>query len=87
MPEGKYWVKPKLITVSTYIMFLNLAYPSIKPKLDAALANIGLIEVKSSHLQNLKCLFEFFIPVVHDNVIENYFNFFSSKNENKNQFP
>lgn len=65
-PAGIFFPKPKyLANVIQIFTYIRLSYKTFKPQLDAAFTDKKLKGHNICHLQNLRCLCEFLIPVVH----------------------
>ena len=64
-PDGSWFSKPKLQTVTKIFTLIRLAYPLFKKNLEDALAKAHELKVQSrTCLKNLQDLVEYFIPAV-----------------------
>ncbi len=68
-PDRPVTVFPKLITMVGYMSYMRLAYPQVKPVLDAAITEIGQPEtvaerIAHSNLVDLRSVMEHMMPVV-----------------------
>lgn len=67
IPQSKFHLSARLVSITAHLSYVRLAYPMFKAELTEAInfcTDKGNRIVELSHLQDLKNLCEFFIPVV-----------------------
>ena len=67
IPQSKFHLSARLVSISTFLTYVRLAYPMFKAELAEAITfctNKGNRIKELSHLVDLRRLCEFFIPVV-----------------------
>ncbi len=71
IPDANFNKKARLTTISVFLTYVRLSYPSFRDELNAALKSVtdANQRVAISHLRDLKKLCEFAIPVVGSHVI------------------
>jgi len=67
IPNARFFLKPKLATISTFLTYIRFAYPKFRDELEEAIQYCKIHNsrpIELSHLRDLAKLIEWFIPVV-----------------------